>query len=134
MAIAPTRDWTLMASHGVVLFFIAANPDATMREMADSLGITERRIARIVKDLADASMISIERTGRRNAYSVNQDARFRHPTLSHIPLGQFVQAINKGGAFNMRASDGRSRSFFLTAGLLASLELAAPIMNAHFVI
>jgi hypothetical protein len=120
MATAPTRDWNLMASHGVVLFYIAANPEATMREMADVLGITERRIARIVKDLAEANMIMVERIGRRNLYAINSDARFRHPTLSHIPLSRFVEAINPEA--RPRVADGRSARTALALGLLATIE------------
>ena len=84
-----SMTWTLMNSHGVVLFYIAAHPEITMREMALALDLTERRIAQIVSDLGDAELIDVERVGRRNTYSVNKTAPFRHPTLSHITLGQF---------------------------------------------
>lgn len=125
----PMKDWTLMASHGVVLFFIAANPEATMREMADELGITERRIARIVKDLSEAGMITVERTGRRNIYTVNEEAHFRHPTLSHIRLGRFVNAINEDGD-SKPADEKRSTPVVATMGLLASFEwLAQPLAS-----
>lgn len=89
----PNDSWTLMGSHGVVLFYIAANPNATMREMADSLMLTERRITGIVRDLATSGMIEVSKSGRRNSYQVNGDAHFRHPTLSHVKLSTFVQAL-----------------------------------------
>jgi DNA-binding MarR family transcriptional regulator len=88
------KPWNLMASHGVVLFYLAANPDATMRQMSESLGITERQVARIVKDLDEAGMIEVDRIGRRNTYRVNGEARFRHPTLSHVRLGEFMQVLS----------------------------------------
>jgi hypothetical protein len=87
------QNWTLMASHGVVLFYIAANPDSTMREMAEQLDLTERRIARIVRDLSEAGMLEIQKVGRRNSYRVNEAAHFRHPTLSHLKLSAFVEAV-----------------------------------------
>ena len=86
-------SWTLMSSHGVVLFYIAAHPDTTMREMAALLGLTERRVAQIVRDLADADYLTINRTGRRNTYAVNPEASFRHPTLRHVTLGQFGKLL-----------------------------------------
>jgi hypothetical protein len=89
-----SKNWTLMATHGIVLFYIAANPDSTMRQMAESLNLTERRIAQVVRDLSDAGLLSVTRNGRRNAYSVNPEANFRHPTLSHITLGRFVQVLS----------------------------------------
>ncbi len=83
----------VFSSHGMVLFFVAANPSATLRAISDNLGITERQVARIVKDLAEAEMISVERRGVRNAYTVNPEARLRHPTLAHVPLGPIISAL-----------------------------------------
>jgi hypothetical protein len=87
------KDWNLMATHGIVLFYIAANPDSTMREMSEALSLTERRIAQVVRDLADGEFLSVTRNGRRNSYSVNPNAGFRHPTLSHVTLGKFVEML-----------------------------------------
>ena len=89
-----SKNWNLMATHGVVLFYIAANPDATMRQMSESLNLTERRIAQVVRDLAEADLLTVKRNGRRNSYTVNPDANFRHPTLSHIRLGNFVRMLS----------------------------------------
>jgi len=91
-----TKTWHLMATHGIVLFFIAANPDSTMRQMSEALNLTERRIAQVVRDLEQAGYLTVKRVGRRNSYSINPEAPFRHPTLSHITLGRFVQAVSNG--------------------------------------
>ena len=90
---AASKNWNIMATHGVVLFYIAANPESTMREMSEALNLTERRIAQVVRDLADADLLSVTRVGRRNSYVVNPDGKFRHPTLSHIRLGNFVNVL-----------------------------------------
>ncbi len=89
-----SKNWNLMATHGIVLFYIAANPDSTMRQMSEALSLTERRIAQVVRELADAELLNVKRNGRRNSYSVNPDAGFRHPTLSHITLGKFVEVLS----------------------------------------
>ena len=89
-----SKNWNLMATHGIVLFYIAANPDSTMRQMSEVLSLTERRIAQVVRDLADAELLNVSRNGRRNSYSVNPEAGFRHPTLSHITLGKFVEVLS----------------------------------------
>ncbi len=83
----------VLSNHGMVLFHLAANPQLTQRELSDALGITERRVAQIVKDLATADMIRIERRGSRNYYEVNPDAPLRHPTLAHIPLRRIIAAL-----------------------------------------
>src|SRR5438093_3008415 len=88
-------SWRLMSSHGAVLFYVAANPDSTMRQIAEELEITERRVYRIVKDLSQAGMLDVSRIGRRNSYKVNEDAHFRHRTLSDVKLGVFVEALAK---------------------------------------
>jgi DNA-binding MarR family transcriptional regulator len=85
--------WTILSNHGIVLFHIAANPHSTLRELSDLLGITERQIRRILKDLAAAEIIQIQREGRRNRYSINPNAHLRHPTLSPIPLQRFIAAM-----------------------------------------
>ena len=79
-----------MDTHGLVLFAVASVNDRTLRQISEELGLTERRIAQVIRDLADADMLFVTKVGRRNSYSVNCDARFRHPTLSHITLGQFI--------------------------------------------
>ncbi|MPZ49403.1 MAG: winged helix-turn-helix transcriptional regulator [Dehalococcoidia bacterium] len=89
-AFRPLPSWTLVTSHGLVLLYIASNPNATIREIAASLEITERRVADIIKDLANADYVKIRRSGRRNHYTLNPAARFRHPFLSDIPFGRFV--------------------------------------------
>jgi DNA-binding MarR family transcriptional regulator len=89
-----SKNWNLMATHGIVLFFIAANPESTMRQMSESLSLTERRIAQVVRDLSEAELLNVTRNGRRNSYSVNPNAGFRHPTLSHITLGKFVEVLS----------------------------------------
>ena len=88
-----SNSWTLLNSHGLVLFYVAAYPDSTMREMSGALALTERRIAEIIGDLSEAELIQVNRVGRRNSYSVNQRAAFRHPTLRHITLGQFEELL-----------------------------------------
>ena len=100
------RDWTVFSSHGLVLFYLAANPDATIRAASDALGVTERHVARIVKDLATAGMVAVERRGRRNTYALNPDARLRHPTPAHVPLSRIVAAVAPELA---AASDGSAR-------------------------
>ena len=90
-----SKEWTLMATHGVVLFYIVARPNVTMRQMSEALSLTERRIAQVVRDLAAAGLIDVKKEGRRNSYSVNRNAHFRHSTLSHIPLGRFVDTLRQ---------------------------------------
>jgi predicted transcriptional regulator len=86
-------NWTLISTHGLVLFHIAANGDSTMREIADQLDITERRVAQIIKDLQDAGMLCTARHGRRNSYVVNLDCGFQSPPFEGTRIAEFVELI-----------------------------------------
>ena len=86
----PLPPWTLVTSHGLVLLFVAGAPNATIREIAENLELTERRIADVIRDLERANMISVTREGRRNRYALNPDAHFLHPLMAAIPIKSFI--------------------------------------------
>jgi DNA-binding MarR family transcriptional regulator len=73
------EKWTLMASHGTVLFFLATHPSATIREISTAMNLTDRRVSQIIHDLADSEVLLIERRGRRNLYEVNPESTFHNP-------------------------------------------------------
>lgn len=87
---APQPNWTLITSHGLVLLYIAANQDATIRQIADDLEFSERRVADVIRDLATAGLINVEHRGRRNYYNLSPNARFRHPFVADIPFEEFL--------------------------------------------
>jgi DNA-binding MarR family transcriptional regulator len=80
------NHWYLVSSHGAVLFYIAVNPDCTIREIADSMSLTQRTVWGLIGDLRRADMLVIRREGRRHHYTVNLEARFKHPTLDGVSL------------------------------------------------
>lgn len=91
-------DWYLVSSHGSVLFFVAAHPGCTASDIADSLALTARTVWGIVGDLRRAGMLNVTKSGRRHYYSVNLDARFRHPVLQGIPLRDVVGNLGDGAS------------------------------------
>ena len=90
---AEQREWSLVSTHGVVLLFVAARPHSTLREIAQAAGVTERQVARVIKDLTRADVLRMEHRGRRNVYSVNEDAFFRRPLLAPIKLERLISAL-----------------------------------------
>jgi hypothetical protein len=58
---------------------IALAPKSRVRDIAETIGITERSAQIIIKDLEEAGYLSRRRIGRRNSYRVNPDRPFRHP-------------------------------------------------------
>jgi hypothetical protein len=83
--------WTLVTSHGLVLLYLAANPDVAMREVAERLGLSERRVVDVIKDLEEAGFVRVTHTNRRNHYSLNPDATFRHPVIARIAFADFLE-------------------------------------------
>lgn len=72
-------DWTFLTNHAQVLLCIARNSRLTAREIAATVGVTERAVQRILHDLEDAGYITRFRDGRRNRYEVHPDLPMRHP-------------------------------------------------------
>jgi MarR-like DNA-binding transcriptional regulator SgrR of sgrS sRNA len=73
-------EWNFLTNHGRALLCIAQDPEVRLREIADTLGITERSAYSIVSDLADAGYIVKERDGRRNRYHIQL-----HLPLPNVP-------------------------------------------------
>src|ERR1700761_2803548 len=66
--------WRFVTNHTQVLLCIARDPDIRLRDMAASVGITERAAQRIVADLVRSRVVASERVGRRNRYVVDRAA------------------------------------------------------------
>ena len=93
-----TAEWTFMSNHGHVLVCLATDPDARLRDVAQRVGITERAVQHIVRDLEAAGYVAKERIGRRNHYSVARAARFRHPVERGLRVGEFVDLVSAGAS------------------------------------
>jgi DNA-binding MarR family transcriptional regulator len=70
---AERPTWSFLTNHALVLLSIARDPGIRLREIGDTVGITERAAHRIVDELATAGYISRTRNGRRNSYTVHPD-------------------------------------------------------------
>ena len=98
--------WSLLTNHGQVLAYVAADPDARLRDVAESVGITERTAAQIVNDLEAAGYLTKVRDGRRNRYEVHEELPLRHPRHRHHTVGElirFLEAPPQPGARSRRA-------------------------------
>ena len=87
--------WTFLTNHARVLLCLAEEPDLRLREAAERIGITERAVQRIVTDLEDAGIITRTREGRRNTYTIDEDARLRHASESHCTVGDLLHALRR---------------------------------------
>ena len=86
--------FTFLTNHAHVLLLIAVNPEMRMREMAISVGITERAVQRIIEELGTAGYLIVTKDGRRNRYSVMKDRPLRHPVEGHCTIGELIQFVH----------------------------------------
>jgi DNA-binding Lrp family transcriptional regulator len=88
-----TRQWTFLSNHAHVLVCLALDRRARLRDVAASVGITERAVQKIVNDLEAAGVIVRERSGRRNSYRLEVDVPLRHPLESHRTVGALLSLL-----------------------------------------
>jgi DNA-binding transcriptional ArsR family regulator len=87
-------EWTFLTNHARALLFIAQDPEARLRDIADGIGVTERTAYGIVADLTDEGYVVKEKDGRRNRYHIQaglplRDAISRERTIGEV-LDLFV--------------------------------------------
>ena len=91
---AEKPDWTFLSNHAHVIVCLAADPDSRIRDVADSVGVTERTVTGIIADLEEAGIVTVGKVGRRNSYRINRRARLRHPLEQHKTVGDLLKAIS----------------------------------------
>jgi len=90
------REWTFLTNHAHVLLAIARDPTARLRDVAGTVGVTERAAQTIVADLEASGYLHRTRVGRRNHYTVNPAGRFRHPAESDRHIGELLALFEPG--------------------------------------
>jgi DNA-binding MarR family transcriptional regulator len=85
--------WRFVTNHAQVLECIHADPSARLRDIAASVGITERTAAQIVGDLEQAGYLTKTRDGRRNRYEVHAELPLRHPRHRHRTAGDLIRFL-----------------------------------------
>lgn len=89
-------NWTLFSNHGHVLFCLARDKEARLRDVATDVGITERAVQKIVRDLQDGGMISVTKSGRRNRYRIHKKQPLRHQLEASCTIRDLIRVVNRG--------------------------------------
>jgi DeoR/GlpR family transcriptional regulator of sugar metabolism len=90
------HTWRFVTNHAHVLECIASNPSARLRDIAATVGITERTVAQIVNDLEHAGYLTKTRVGRNNQYEVHGELPLRHPQHRHHTVGELIRFLEAG--------------------------------------
>ena len=85
--------WTFLTNHAQTLLCIAQNPRIRLREISETVGITERAVHRIVGELQDAGYITRRREGRRNHYTVHPHRPLPDPLARDQRVGDLLEVL-----------------------------------------
>jgi len=88
-------DWTFFSNYGHVLVCLSRNNEARLRDVAFEVGITERAVQKIVRDMQDAGFITVSKQGRCNRYRLNKRKSLRHGLESHCNIGKLLALVTR---------------------------------------
>ena len=76
-----------------MLICIAHDPGARLRDIAASLGITERSAHGIVAELAEAGYVVKQKDGRRNRYQIQAHLPLPEPASRDRTVGEVLALL-----------------------------------------
>jgi DNA-binding transcriptional ArsR family regulator len=87
-----------LSNHAFVLIHVANHPKSTLREIALAVGITERAVQTVLKDLEREGLIKARKEGRKKRYWVNFPRLLSYRLEGPYPtVGELAQAITDLG-------------------------------------
>ena len=85
--------WTFLTSHARALLCIAQDPGVRLRDIAASLGVTERSAYGIVTELAEAGYVVKHKDGRRNRYQIQAHLPLPEPARRERTVGEVLALL-----------------------------------------
>ncbi len=86
-------SWSFLTNHARVLVCIARDPGVRLRDLAASLGITERSAHGIVTELAGAGYVLKQKDGRRNRYQIQAHLPLPEPASQEPAIGEVLALL-----------------------------------------
>jgi MarR family len=90
-------SWSFLTNHARVLLCIARDPGVRLRDIAASVGITERSAYGIVTDLTAAGYVVKEKDGRRNRYQIQPHMPLPEPASQRPAIGEVLDVLAGAG-------------------------------------
>ena len=90
---SPAQNWTFFSNHAHVLLCLYRDGDTVLRDVALEVGITERAVQKIVAELEFSKILSKEKIGRCNRYTINRKPKLRHRIEAHRSVGDLLDFI-----------------------------------------
>ena len=89
------KKWTFITNHAAVLTLLNREEHLTSREIAAALGITERTVIRIIKNLEAEGYITKRKEGRENRYTINKDLPLRRNDQREVYVRELLRLISR---------------------------------------
>ena len=86
-------EWSFLTNHARVLVCIAHDPGVRLRDIAATLGITERSAYGIVTDLTEGGYVVKEKDGRRNRYQIQAHLPLREAITQERTIGEVLDVL-----------------------------------------
>jgi hypothetical protein len=99
------ESWSFLTNHARVLLCITHDPGARLRDIATSLGITERCAYGIVSDLTAAGYVVKQKDGRRNRYQIQAHLLLPEPASQEPAIGEVLDLLVGDGARQLTNRD-----------------------------
>jgi DNA-binding IclR family transcriptional regulator len=88
-------EWSFLTNHARVLVCIAHDPGVRLRDIATTVGITERSAYAIVADLTAAGYVlkDSHTDGRRNCYQIQADLPLPEAIAGQRSIGEVLDLL-----------------------------------------
>ena len=86
-------SWRFLTNHARVLLCIARDPGVRLRDVAASLGITERSAHAIIAALTAAGYLVKHKNGRRNRYHIQAHLPLPEPASREPAIGDVLAIL-----------------------------------------
>ena len=86
-------EWSFLTNHARVLVCIAHDPGVRLRDIAQTLDITERSAYSIVTDLTQGGYVVKDKDGRRNRYQIQSHLPLREAISQERTIGEVLDVL-----------------------------------------
>ena len=100
-------EWSFLTNHARALVCIAHDPGVRFRDIAASVGITERSAYGIVTDLISSGYVVKDKNGRRNRYSIQTDLPLGEAIGRERTIGEVLELLVNTNTPNGPGGNGR---------------------------
>jgi predicted DNA-binding transcriptional regulator YafY len=87
------EGWSFLTKHARVLLCIAHDPRVRLRDIAATVGVTERTAYGIVSDLTAAGYAIKQKDGRRNRYQIQAHLPLPEPASQQLAIGEVLALL-----------------------------------------